>query len=183
MASPVPKPVEQKIREGNPGRRPLPEPVLIAGRPALREWDEPPDHLPDEGKEFWLDVVANMIEVGVVDRVDKPVLEMLATQYARWRQAQRVVAKFGHFTRGSVGQLREHPGVKIEREAGAAFLRMAVEFGLTPSGRIRLGLAELTRRTLAAELNDVFGQPTLRPIDAVDAVDDADDVLDGTVDE
>lgn len=161
MASPIPKPVEQRLREGNPGKRPLPEVMLIAGRPALEEFAEPPSHLPADAKELWRDTVAHLVEVR--DRVDRPMLEMLATQYARWRQAERVVASEGHFTLGSVGQIREHAALKIEREGSSAFLRMAVEFGLTPSGRIRLGQAELTRRNLAHELQSHLGTPDLRP--------------------
>lgn len=112
-----PKPVEQRQREGNASKRKLPEPLLVGGRPTLRELDEPPEHLPPEAKEFWRDSVVRLIEVGIVDRVDVPVLEQLATQYARIRQSQRVLAEDGHFTRGSVGQIREHPALKIEREA------------------------------------------------------------------
>jgi len=53
MASPYPKPVEQKIREGNPGRRPLPEPMLVAGRPRRGELDTPPSHLAEDAQAFW----------------------------------------------------------------------------------------------------------------------------------
>jgi hypothetical protein len=42
----VPEAVEVKIMEGNPGKRRLPEPLLLAGRPARGEPDEPPDLRP-----------------------------------------------------------------------------------------------------------------------------------------
>ncbi|CAB4198348.1 COG3747 Phage terminase, small subunit [uncultured Caudovirales phage] len=163
MRGPKPKPVEQKIREGNPGKRPLPEPLLVGGRPALSELDEPPAHLPPEAQEFWRDSVKRLVEVGVVDRVDVPVLEQLATQYARIRQAQRVLAADGHFVRGSVGQLREHPAMKIERDATSLFLKIAEHYALTPIARTRLGLAELHRRSLGQEMGDALGTPNLRP--------------------
>ena len=158
-----PKPSEIRRREGNPGHRPLPEVILISGRPALGELDEPPAHLSKDARDFWSTTVARLIESGIVDRVDIPALEQLATQYARIRQAQRVIASDGHYIRGSVGQLRESPALKIEREATILFLRLAENFGLTPVARARLGLAEMSRRTLAAELAASF-EPLLIPI-------------------
>jgi P27 family predicted phage terminase small subunit len=159
-----PTPREERIRQGNTQHRPLPEPLLVAGRPDLGELAEPPDHLPEDAKALWRDSVERLIEVGIVDRVDVPVLETLCTQYARLRQAQRVIATDGHFVRGSVGQLREHPAIRIEREATAMFLKIAEHYALTPVARTRLGLAELHRRTLAQEMGGAFGNPDLQPI-------------------
>jgi P27 family predicted phage terminase small subunit len=158
-----PKPVEQRIREGNPGHRPLPEPVLVSGRPDRGELAEPPAHLPDEAKEFWREHVSRLVEVGMVDRVDVPALEMMATQYALSRQAQRAIEEHGFFAEGSRGQMREHPAVRSQRDASTLFLRFAEQFGLTPSARARLGLAELHRRSLQAEMTDGLGAPKLRP--------------------
>lgn len=157
-----PMPIEQRVKEGNTQHRPLPAPVLVSGRPALSELEEPPAHLPVEAKAFWRDSVQRLIEVGIVDRVDVPVLEQLSTQYARIRQAQRVLAEDGHFVRGSVGQLREHPAMKIEREATLLFLRIAEHYALTPIARTRLGLAELHRRSLTAEMEEGLGTPDLK---------------------
>lgn len=159
-----PKPVEQRIAEGNPGKRPLPEPMLVGGRPTLGEMAEPPAHLSEDAQEFWRDSVDRLVEVGIIDRVDGPVLELLAEQYARWRGAQRVVREAGMFARGSTGQIREHPALKIEREAHALFLKTAEHFALTPIARTRLGLAELHKRTLAQELNEGLGGAQLRKV-------------------
>jgi P27 family predicted phage terminase small subunit len=158
-----PKPIEQRQREGNSGNRPLPETTLVAGRPEKHELADPPDHLPNDAKGFWRESVARLIEVGIVDRVDVPVLEQMSVQYARIRQAQRVLAEDGHYTRGSVGQLRPHPALKIEQDATALFLKMAEQYALTPVARTRLGLAELHRRSLQDEISGALGDANLRP--------------------
>ncbi len=181
-----PKPLEQRQLEGNAGKRALPEPVLVGGRPGLGELAEPPDYLPDEAKAFWADTVMRLIDVGIVDRVDVPVLEQLATQYARIRQAQRVLAEDGHFVRGSVGQLRPHPALKIEQDATTMFLKLAENYALTPIARTRLGLAELHRRTLADELKEGLAKPKLRkredpPLTSDDKRDEIDQVIDAVV--
>jgi P27 family predicted phage terminase small subunit len=159
-----PVPVEQRIREGNAGHRPLPERVLVAGRPDLNELAEPPAHLPADARDFWVETVTRLGAGGSVDRVDVPVLEQLSVQYARIRGAQRVIAEDGFFVRGSVGQLREHPAMKIEREATTLFLKLAENYALTPIARTRLGMAELQRRSLADEMGSGLGTPELRPV-------------------
>jgi P27 family predicted phage terminase small subunit len=169
-----PKPVEQRIVEGNPRKHAIPQPLLVAGRPTAHELDEPPDHLPPEAKQFWLTSVTRLIEVGIIDRVDVPVLEQLAVQYARIRQAQRVLAQDGHYSRGAAGQLKEHPAMKIEQNATMMFLKIAEHYALTPIARTRLGLAELHRRSLASELNDGLGAPDLVPVTLT--VDDPDEI-------
>jgi P27 family predicted phage terminase small subunit len=163
-----PKPTEQRIHEGNSRDHALPEPVRISGRPVPAELAEPPAHIPPDGKAFWHESVTQLVEVGIVDRVDLPILEQLCVQFARIRQAQRVLAVDGHFTRGSVGQLREHPALKIERESTRMFLQLAEHYGLTPIARTRLGLAELHRRSLKQELEGGLMQPTLTPVGVVE---------------
>ena len=155
-----PKPAEQRIREGNPGKRPLPEPVVIGG-----EFDiaEPPEHLSADAQEWWREAIPVLQEVGLLDKVDVAALEMAATAYARFRQAKRVVDAQGVVARGSTGQIREHPALKTEREAQAMFLRFAEQYALTPVARTRLGLAELHRRSLMDEMNEQLGTPDLTP--------------------
>jgi P27 family predicted phage terminase small subunit len=164
---PARKPVEVHMRNGTfrPDRHP--EPVLVGGRPSLEELREPPEHLTNEdARAFWEDAVVRLIDVGIVDRVDVPILEQLAMQYARIKAAQRVIESEGYFARGSTGQIKEAPWVKMEREATMLFHRLADQFALTPLARTRLGVAELVRRSLRAELEQALGGPVLRRVDA-----------------
>jgi P27 family predicted phage terminase small subunit len=167
-----PKPVEQRRLEGgrDVSHRAVPEVMLVAGRPE-HELDEPPADLPADGQVFWRDTVHRLIEVGMLDLVDEVALRMMAVQYARWRQAGRVIAEDGHFARGSVGQLREHPAVRIERDAHALFMKTAEQFGLSPMARTRLGLAELHRRSLHNEMERALGAPDIVDGEAVSDVD------------
>jgi P27 family predicted phage terminase small subunit len=175
-----PTPIEQRIIEGNPRKHAIPQPVLVSGRPQLAELDEPPEHLPPEAQEFWRTSITRLIEVGIIDRVDVPVLEQLAVQYARIRQAQRVLAQDGHYSRGSAGQLKRHPAMDIETNATAMFLKIAEHYALTPVARTRLGLAELHRRSLAVELNEGLGAPDLQPVTLTsDDPDEIDNVVNG----
>jgi P27 family predicted phage terminase small subunit len=175
-----PQAIEERIKQGNTQRRPLPEPVLIGGRPIEEEFAEPPEDLPEDGKDLWRTEIQRLVEVGAIDRVDRPALELLCITYAHARQAQRVVAKVGHFSFGSRGQPKEHPALKIYREESAAFYRMAESWGLTPLARARLGLADVHRRSLEVEMNSALGKPKFVKAEDEDE-DEADAVVDADV--
>jgi hypothetical protein len=147
-----PKPVEQKRREGNPGKRKLPEPVLVEGRPQPGSL-EPPKGLAPEAREAWERIVPTLEAVGILDGVDAMALEAMVTQWARAKQAGRVIDEFGHAALGSTGQLVEHPALATERSAMSLFLKFAEHYALTPVARTRLGLAELQRKNMMDEMN------------------------------
>lgn len=171
-----PKPVEQRRLEGGStvSHRPVPEPLLVAGRPDLQRFAIPPAELPEDAVEFWGDTVRMLAEVGVIDLVDTPAAVMMAIQYARSKQAGRVIAAKGLFGHGAAGQIKEAPWVKTEREAQMAFYRMLSDFGMTPVARVRLGLAELHHKAMSREMDEAIGGRVI-PIDA-EVVEDDDDV-------
>lgn len=167
-----PTPVEQRRLEGRDvSKRPLPAPLLVAGRPD-GELDEPPDFLPDEAQQFWRSTVARLVEVGMLDLVDAAALQMLAVTYARWREAGRRLDRDGLVQYGKVGTLIAHPAVRIERDAHLLYIRTAEQFGLTPVARTRLGLAELHRRSLHAEMERTLGESDVLGSVAEDEHDD-----------
>lgn len=162
IRGPKPKPLEVRQREGTlrPDRHGV-APVRIT--PAPPDISEPPEHLDETAKEFWREAVPILAQVGLVSTVDKAALELAATQYARAKQAARVVKEQGHLARGSTGQLVEHPSLRTEREAATVFLRFAEHYALTPVARTRLGLAEMQRRSLQQEMEESLGKPKLEP--------------------
>jgi len=158
---PKPKSREQRIREGNPSRRPLPEPVVVGGRPADLE---PPEYLEEDGKLWWSEAIPVLAAVGILDTVDRAALEMAATAYARFRACRRIIEAEGHLTKGSVGQKVAHPALAEERAAQNTYLRFAEQYALTPVARTRLGLAELQRRSMAQEMDAALGKPEFEAV-------------------
>ena len=156
-----PKPPGQRA-----GHRPDPHPVVLAGRPTAEDIAEPPEHLPPEAKELWRRDVRTLIDVALVDRVDRGALEAMCIAYARALQAGRVIVADGLFVANGRGVPTIHPAVRIERDAWDAYLRLAEHYGMTPIARIRLGTAELGRRSLQAELQDKFGPMKLEAVEA-----------------
>lgn len=158
-----PKPIEQKIMEGRrPGRdsggRRLPEPVLLGGRVrSLADIPCPASIKSEEGRSFWESFVGRLAAAGVLDLIDVFALEMMTEQYVICLRAKRVLDLQGYMTRGSTGQMVPHPAVRIVNEAQDRYLRLADHFGGTVLARSRIGLTEVSRRTLAAELDRTLG--------------------------
>jgi P27 family predicted phage terminase small subunit len=160
-----PTPVEQRVLEGNPRKHAIPEPLLVSGRPTLADpMVQAPEDLPAAGKDAWNAIVPQLAEVGLLDRVDRLMLEAMCLQWARAKQAGRVINAQGHLVKGAVG-LKEHPSLKTERDSMRLFAMFADQFALTPVARTRLGLAEFHRRTLQAEFEDSIGSADLQAID------------------
>jgi P27 family predicted phage terminase small subunit len=164
------KPVEQRLREGNVEREPLPEPLLIAGRPNADEL-APPDGMPTDAVEAWNAVVPTLAEVGLLDRVDRLALHAMCIQWARAMQAGKVINAQGHLIRG-MGGLKEHPSLATERKGIELFRKFAAEYGLTAMARTRLGLAELNRRSIQVELESSLGEVDLQEVDDAEVIDD-----------
>jgi len=152
--------LEVKIAEGNPGKRPLPEPVTPS---PLREAPEPPDHLNEDGQRFWNEAIPSLHSLGLLDKVDGPALEMAAVAYQRFHEARRVINRQGVTARGSVNQIVEHPLLATERKAQATFLRFAEQYGLTSAARARLGIAMLQGESLAKSLSSELGETEFQP--------------------
>lgn len=151
-----PKPVEQKIAEGNPGHRPLPSTILIAGRPVPAELEDPPDDLGLFGREWWAETVPAMAESGFLDRIDYSNLKLAAAAWDDWQRMRLVISSEGYFTTGSVGQIRPHPAIKMAADAEARFRVYSEAFGWNPMARTRLGLAKLDGAAKFAELNRIL---------------------------
>lgn len=154
-----PKPVEQKRREGNPGKRKLEDPVLIGGRraPAM------PGYLPARAKTVWRQIVPKLNDIGMLDQVDGPALEALCIQVGIMRQATTELAKQKKLTTaGSQGQLVRHPLLDVINQSQSAVRQWCERFGIEPAARTRLGLQETQRRSLSAEMADKLGAKAQR---------------------
>lgn len=133
-----PKPVELKLLEGNPGRRPLPtedeRPTVKHGKPVA------PPNLPQEAAILWRELVKLLDSMGVLANSDRRALEMLCRAYADYLRAQGEIDKHGllveHFNdRTGLVTLKRNPGVDIANAAHANMVRLLIEFGLTPAAR------------------------------------------------
>ena len=139
MAPPGRKPTPERLKvlRGRPGKRPpvnAPKPRPIA--------PECPDWLADEAKEEWKRVAPKLERLGLLTEIDRTALSAYCQEYARWVEAEAVLAKKGTVVETEKGYLYQRPELGIARKALQLIKSWCAEFGLTPSSRARMNLPE-----------------------------------------
>jgi len=136
---PKPKPIPIKKLAGNPGKRSL---EARRALPAAGDPLAPKGHLPREGYELWNALAPRLIELGLFTELDRQTLEMMCLHYAYANKAERILRKEGLLASGSQGQDVKHPAHQMLLDHSRQFLRYAAEFGMTPSSRSKIEIAE-----------------------------------------
>lgn len=125
------KPMPRAIRilEGNRQKRKIPPSVDV---PA--EMPDCPDHLDATAKDEWQRIAPQLLELGVLGRIDRAALAQYCQSYSRWVHAEKRLRRTGMIDRE--GKL--NPLVRVINDAWDQMRRALVEFGMTPSSRARL---------------------------------------------
>ena len=145
MAGRRPTPTHLRLLQGNPQHRPInknePQPTVPENIP------DPPDFITGYAMDEWYRVVAELLAMRVLTNADLKTVEVYCQHYARWREAEEVLARVregdpvmrGFLIKSATsGVAIENPLVRIARQASLHMLRCAVELGLTPSARAGL---------------------------------------------
>lgn len=155
-----PKPREQRIAEGNPGRRALPEPMVGLGK--RLDFPAPVD-LTNLGRKIWHELVPQIATLGWVDGIDETMLRLLVDTLEVIERAKLSITTDGFmlverkYDKDGIetGEtLKVNPAVRAQLQATAQAHRIAAGFGMTPSDRSRLGLRALKGKALAEDLAD-----------------------------
>lgn len=135
---PTPKPTRLRLIEGNPSKRPLNrnEPKPRPVRPPCPRW------LNQEAKREWRRIVPELDALGLLTIVDRAALAGYCQAYARWRQAEEAIEKYGMIGKTESGYVQQLPYVSIAQKSLQILKGFAQEFGLTPSSRSRMSVAD-----------------------------------------
>ena len=129
-----PKPTALKVLEGNPGKRPLnknePQPEKKA--PRCPSWLEP------EAKKEWKRMAKTLETIGVLTQVDKAAFAGYCQAYARWKEAEEFLSKYGTIFKTPSGYIQQVPQVSIAQTYLKVMKDFCSEFGLTPAARTRI---------------------------------------------
>lgn len=141
-----PKPVELKLIEGNPGKRPVKlPPKAPPEKPRCPAW------LSDYAKLEWKRVVPVLDRLGLLTSVDRATLSAYCEAVATFKAAVEAVKREGILVSRRGGELVKNPALQVERDASRLIAAYSGMFGLSPSDRVRLlgtgqaggGLSEL----------------------------------------
>ncbi len=143
-----PKPTALRLVTGNAGKRKINkrEPKPTGGAPTC------PDFLSKEAKAEWKRVVPELDRLGLITAIDRAAIAVYCQLWGRVVEAERalaVMAEADKITQGLLikttnGSEIQNPLVGVANKAMEAMLKMAVEFGMTPSSRARLVAGPIT---------------------------------------
>ena len=134
-----PKPTALKVLAGNPGKRKLNhEPTCAPGIPDC------PEFLDAEAKAEWFRTAKVLSDMGVLTMADRSALAAYCMAYSRWVHAEDLVKKFGTIVKSpEKGFPMKSPYLTVADQALETMRKLMVEFGMTPSSRSRLRLADV----------------------------------------
>ena len=132
-----PKPIAQRIAEGNPGHRPLNKGGVML-KPAL---PAAPDSLTDVAKLEWKRLAKELFDAGLLTNADRNALANYCEAWADWVDARAHILKTGKTTVTEKGYEMQSAWVGIANKAAASMHRIAAEFGFTPASRARISIA------------------------------------------
>jgi P27 family predicted phage terminase small subunit len=87
--------------------------------PSSKAPPQPPDHLKEAGRRFWLDIV---LEYHVRDGAGLALVTTASVALDRMTEARESITKHGLITTDRYGNPKANPAVHIERDARAGFL-------------------------------------------------------------
>lgn len=94
-----------------------------------------PEYLPALAAEEWNRIVPELVELGLLSKIDKLGLEGYCFNYHRWRQAEEIIEEMGLTMETPQGLEMQRPEVSIGVQARKQMLEFLREFGLTPASR------------------------------------------------
>lgn len=133
------KPVELKILQGNPGKRPL---NMDAPKPSS-EIPKCPSWLDGEAKNCWKRNAKELNRIGLLTLIDADALVQYCVNWSQWVEAIGKLYKHGSTypildENGKLKYIQQSPYVSIARHLQQEIRAFAVEFGMTPSSRGKL---------------------------------------------
>jgi P27 family predicted phage terminase small subunit len=138
------KPIPSALHEArgdyrkDPQRRNRREPN-IGGEPVK------PRHLTGIAATEWKRVVGILSKMGVLTSGEAPALEQYCRAYADWREACKLVDKYGLMVqedRGEYSVWKRNPADLAKQALALLLIKYLSEFGLTPSSRTKVQSAE-----------------------------------------
>lgn len=129
-----PTPTAIKELEGNPGKRPLneKEPKPAKKAPSCPKWLEP------EAKKEWRRLSKQLEQLGVLTELDMASFAAYCQAYARYKEAEEFITQHGSIVKTPSGYWQQVPQVAQAQTYSKIMLRLAEQFGLTPSARSRI---------------------------------------------
>ena len=128
---------EAKRLAGNPGKRPLSQPLELPAAP-----DAPPAWFDDEARAEWERVVPELQRLGLFSLLDRAALSGYCSTWSQFVALSAVVERTGPIQVTRTAALRPNPAVAMATKLRDQLRSWCAELGLTPASRGRLAIRE-----------------------------------------
>jgi P27 family predicted phage terminase small subunit len=123
-----------------------------------------PDFLVGHARAEWDRIAGGLHRLGLLSQLDVMPLASYCVAYARWREAEELLAEMaardqvtsGMLVKNQSGDARINPLAKISRLAAADMVRYAGEFGFSPAARARIAAGPGSAQP-ASKFDGLFG--------------------------
>jgi P27 family predicted phage terminase small subunit len=128
---------------GNPGKLGIndAEPRPAARMPAC------PACLGDEARKEWQRLAKELAELGLLTGIDRGLLAAYCQAHALWVEAVSSVERYGAMVKSPNGYPMQSLYVAVANKQVDIMVRIAAEFGMTPSSRTRIRVGDSRLRT------------------------------------
>ena len=141
------KPTEVKRRNGNPGKKKLPDLASVIALPQIK--NQPPIHLSESGKKIWLEIRELAPWVATTD--GKLLIELCEKMDKKYELKEKLAATdYVLFT--DKGYAYANPLFGMLNTVENDIVKLLSLLGLTPVDRSKLGVAEVTTKGKLAQL-------------------------------
>lgn len=147
MSGPAPKPNEVKRKQGNPGKKALPNLASVIALPQVTS--HAPEHLSDNGKQLWQDIRERATWIA---DTDQSTLQLLCEKLDRRAEYQAKLQSMDLVLYTDKGYAYANPVVGMLSTIENEIAKLFSVLGLTPSDRSKLGVAEVKKMSALDEL-------------------------------
>jgi len=146
MAGRKPLPTQLKVVKGTarPHRMNTAEPRPVVATPL------PPEHLDEPAAVKFIEMAELLARHGVMTELDVGALARYVVIWRRWLETEEEVKRRGSVVKTVAGNIIQNPFLAVANKCLAQMGQIESEFGLTPSSRTRVRMAE------PAETRDPF---------------------------
>jgi P27 family predicted phage terminase small subunit len=123
---------------GNPGKRRLNDAEPRPG-PATPTC---PACLGEEARKEWRRLSRELAALGLLTRLDRGLLAAYCQAHALWVEAVSSIERYGTMVKSPNGYPMQSPYVAVANKQVDIMVRIASEFGMTPSSRTRIRVGE-----------------------------------------
>lgn len=104
---------------------------------------------------------------------DLEALRIMAWSLYRHSQAQEEVEKSGLFVEGPFGNMVANPALKMARDEASLYLKIADQYALTFTSRLRAGILQLAGQSMLSQMHESMAAAIVARIVATDPVEQA----------